>query len=63
MCYTIKLMFQEELILINQMNQKNAWFVISMMAYELENSATLNVKGVNYRCILWNLTKNDAIIG
>ena len=63
MCYTIKLMFQEELILINQMNQKNAWFVISMMAYELENSAILNVKGVNYRCILWNLTKNDAIIG
>ena len=34
---------------------------ISMMAYELENIAILNVKGVDYRCVLWNMTKNDAI--
>ena len=26
-----------------------------------ENDAILNVKGVDYRCILWNITKNDAI--
>ena len=32
-----------------------------MMAYELENIAMLNVKGVYYRCVLWNITKNDAI--
>ena len=25
-----------------------------MMAYELENIAILNVKGVDYRCVLWN---------
>ena len=34
---------------------------ISMIAYELENIAILNVKGVDYRCVLWNMTKNDAI--
>ena len=34
---------------------------ISMMAYELENIAMLNVKGVDYRCVLWNITKNYAI--
>ena len=31
------------------------------MAYELENITMLNVKGVDYRCVLWNITKNDAI--
>ena len=34
---------------------------ISMMAYELKSIVILNVKGVDYRCILWNMTKNDAI--
>ena len=32
-----------------------------MMAYELENIAILNVKGVDYRCVLWNITRNYAI--
>ena len=32
-----------------------------MMAYELENIAILNVKGVNYRCHLWGMTNNEAI--
>ena len=32
-----------------------------MMAYELENITILNVKGVDYRCVIWNMTKNDAI--
>ena len=31
------------------------------MAYELKNSAILTVKGVDYICVLWNMTKNDAI--
>ena len=35
---------------------------ISIMAYELENIAVLNLKGVDYRCALWNITRNDAII-
>ena len=34
---------------------------MSMMAYELENIAILNVKGVDYRYILWNMTKNYII--
>ena len=33
-----------------------------MMAYELKNIAILNVKGVDFRCVLWNMSKNDAII-
>ena len=32
-----------------------------MMAYELEYIAILSVKGVDYRCVLWNITRNDAI--
>ena len=32
-----------------------------MMVYELENIAILYVKGVGYRCVLWNMTGNDAI--
>ena len=32
-----------------------------MMAYELKNIAILNAKGVDYRCILWGLSQNDAI--
>ena len=34
---------------------------ISMMIYKLENIAILDVKGVDCRCVLWNVTKNDAI--
>ena len=32
-----------------------------MMAYEFKNIAILNVKGVDYRCVLWNMTRNDTI--
>ena len=31
------------------------------MACELKSIAILNVKGVDYRCVLWNMSKNDAI--
>ena len=34
---------------------------ISMMAYKLENIVILSIKGVNYRYVLWNITRNDAI--
>ena len=34
---------------------------ISMMAYELKNIVILNVKDVDYRCVLWNMSKNYAI--
>ena len=32
-----------------------------MMAYELKNTAMLNAKGVDYRFVLWGVTKNDGI--
>ena len=31
------------------------------MACELKNTVILNVEGVDYRCVLWNMSKNDAI--
>ena len=31
------------------------------MACELKNIITLNVKGVDYRCVLWGVTKNEVI--
>ena len=34
---------------------------ISMMVYELETIAILNVKGVDYRYVIWNMNRNDAI--
>ena len=34
---------------------------ISMIAYELKNIPKLNVWGVGYKCILWNITRNDTI--
>ena len=34
---------------------------ISMMVYELENIAIVNVKGVDYRCVIWNMTRSDAV--
>ena len=32
-----------------------------MMAFELENIAIVNIKTVDYRCVMWNMTKIDAI--
>ena len=75
-------MFQKELTLIKQVNQKNVCFVIigilktlvkcqpyvcngfhamPMMAYESKNIVILNTEGVDYRCILWGISKNDVI--
>ena len=34
---------------------------ILMMAYELENIAILNVKDIDYRCVISNMTRNGAI--
>ena len=32
-----------------------------MIAHKLKNIAILNVKDIGYRCVLWNITRNDAI--
>ena len=30
-------------------------------AYKLKNIAILNVKGVDYRCTLWGISKKEAV--
>ena len=32
-----------------------------MMVYVLENITILNVKGIDYRCVICNMSKSDAI--
>ena len=32
-----------------------------MTAYELKNIAILNVKGANFRCSLWGISKDEAV--
>ena len=34
----------------------------SLMAYDLENIAIVNIKGVDYRCLICNMSRSDAII-
>ena len=38
-------------------------FVINVMmtAYELKNIAILNVKSADFRCMLWGISRDDAI--
>ena len=34
-----------------------------MNAYELKNTAILNVKGVDFSCISWGSSRNEAVNG
>ena len=34
---------------------------VLMTAYELQNIAILNVKAVDYRRIIWGISKNEAV--
>ena len=34
---------------------------VLMTAYELKNIAILNVKGVDFRCILWGISRDEAV--
>ena len=34
-----------------------------MTAYELKNIAILNVKCVDFRCILWSISRDEAVNG
>ena len=34
-----------------------------MTAYELNNIGILNVKGVDFRCILWGISRVRQLIG
>ena len=35
---------------------------VLMTAYELEDITILNENDLDYRCILWGITKNEAVI-
>ena len=39
----------------------NGCHAVSTMAYELKNIALLNAKGVDYRCISWSISRDEAI--
>ena len=39
----------------------NDCHVMLMMACEFKNIAILNLKDINYRCVLWNMAKTEAI--
>ena len=32
-----------------------------MTAYELKNIAILSLEGVNFRCILWDINKDESV--
>ena len=32
-----------------------------MTAYELKNIAILNIKGADFRCILWGINRDEAV--
>ena len=40
----------------------NGCYDILMVACELKSITILNFKDIDYRCVLWNKTKNEAII-
>ena len=39
----------------------NGCHAVWMMAYKLKNTAILNAKDVDYRCVLLGISKNDAV--
>ena len=39
----------------------NGCLAVTMMAYELKSIAILNAKGVYYRCILWGISRDEAV--
>ena len=39
----------------------NGCHAVSTMAYDLKNIAILNAKGIDYRRILWNISRDEAV--
>ena len=39
----------------------NKYHDVLMTAYELKDIAILNVKGVDFRCILWGISRDETI--
>ena len=46
---------------LNHMFVTNFCFDLSMAAYELKNIAIFNVKGVDFRFILWDISRDEAV--
>ena len=44
-----------------QPNLCNVYHAVSMTAYEFKNIGILNAKGVDYRFILWGISKDEAV--
>ena len=34
---------------------------VLMTAYQLKSIAILSIKGVNFRCVLWGISRNEAV--
>ena len=45
---------------LNLIHICNKCHAILMTAYELKNIAILNVKGVNFSCVLWGISSDEA---
>ena len=54
-CYFKDVEFKFELHVCNKCHD------VLMNAYELKNIAILNVKGVDFRCILWGSSRDEAV--
>ena len=39
----------------------NGCHAVSTMTYDLKNIAILNAKGVDYRGVLWNISRDEAV--
>ena len=39
----------------------NKYHDVLLTAYELKNIAILNLKGVDFRCILWGISRDEAV--
>ena len=48
-------------MLVINFNSIFVMVAVSMMAYDLKKIAILNVKGVDYRCILWGIGMDEAL--
>lgn len=46
---------------MSQKHVMGAMIYLSMMAYKFENLAILKIKGIDYRCVIWSMSKSDAI--
>ena len=44
-----------------ELHVSNKYHDILMTAYELKNVAILNVKGADFRCILWGISRDQAV--